>query len=194
MSTLTENKVNYGLKNVYYAKITEESTTSVSYSDPVPIPGAVNISLKKLFERQAISADDDVNYAELIDNKGYEGELEILNVPQAFETDCLGQTIDGVTIVEGKEDTLSPFALLFEFSGDKKRRRHVIYRCVATPYDIESSTNGDKLEAKSIKMALTISPAKDTGHIKRSTLNDSGTVYDDWFEAVCIDGTETDGV
>lgn len=184
----TENKINYGLKNAYYAPITEESTTNVTYGTPIPIPGAVNLSLKKSYDKVNVPADDDPMYATLTDNKGYDGDLEILNVPESFETDCLGQTIDGDTIVEGQEDTVKPFALMFEFAGDKKKRRHVLYRCIAVPYDIEGATKGEKLEAKSIKLTFTASPAKDTGHIKRSTNNDTGSVYNKWFSAV-IDST-----
>ena len=194
MSTITENKVNYGLKNVHYAKITSESASAVEYGTPVEFPGAVNLSLKKSYEKVDVPADDDPAYVTLTENKGYDGEMEVLNVPQSFITDCLGQTIDGDTIVEGKDDTVSPFALLFEFSGDKKKRRHVLYRCIAVPYDIESGTKGDKLEAKSVKMSFTASPAKNTGHIKRSTNNDTGSVYSGWYDEVTdttLDATDS---
>ena len=53
------------------------------------------------------------------------------------------------------------FALLFEFDGDVKKRRHVLYSCLATPNDIESGTKGDKAEAKTKKISInaTIKPA-----------------------------------
>lgn len=187
---ITENKVNYGLKNVYYSKITEEAESGVTYAAPVKLSGAVNISLKKKYEKVDVPADDDPEYATITENKGYDGELEVLDVPTSFQTDILGQTIEGNTIVEGKEDTVSPFALLFEFKGDKRKKRHVLYRCIAVPVDIESSTSGEKAEAKSIKMTFSSSASKETGHIKRTTTNDDGSVYANWFKEV-VDTVET---
>ena len=41
---MATNKVQYGLKNVYYATVTV-GTNSVTYGTPVAWPGAVNLSL-----------------------------------------------------------------------------------------------------------------------------------------------------
>lgn len=187
MSTTTENKINYGLKNCYYAKVTNTDGT-ITYGTPVALPGAINISLKKNFERTPVAADDDPEYAVVTENKGYEGDLELTNIPQSFYTDCLGMTVDGSTIIEKDSDRPSYFALLFEFDGDVKKRRHVLYNCLATPNDIESGTKGDKAEAKTKKITITATKAKDTGIIKRSTTTNDGTVYESWFTEVQTSG------
>lgn len=188
MSTNKENKINYGLKNVHYAKVTVGDTGTISYGTPVAIPGAVNASMKKNYEKTPIAADDEPEYAVMVDNKGYDGEFEFTNLPQSFYVDCLGETVDGTTIVEKSTDTPSYFALLFEFSGDVKKRRYVFYNCLATPHDIESGTKGDKAEAKTVKISLTATPAKDTGIIKRVTTTNDGEVYTAWFEEVQTSG------
>ena len=186
MST-TENKINYGLKSVYYAKITEDDS-GIEYATPVAIPGAVNMSLKKNYERTAIAADDDPEYAVAVDNKGYDGEVEFANLPQSFYTDCLGFEVDGSTIKESKDGKPCPFALLFEMDGDKQKRRHVFYRCMATPPDLDTATKGDKLDAQTVKLSVSATPAKDTGAIKRTTTTTDGTVYSKWFETVQTSG------
>ncbi len=187
MST-TENKINYGLKKVYYAKITEESETGTEYATPVAIPGAVNASLKKNYERTAIPADDDPEYAVAVDNKGYDGEFEFTNLPQSFYTDCLGFEVDESTIKESADGKPCPFALLFEMDGDQQKRRHVFYRCMATPPDLDTATKGDRMEAKTTKISISATPAKDTRIIKRTTITEDGQVYSKWFETVQTSG------
>ena len=50
-----ENKVKFNLSHVHYAKLTEGDTTT--YEKPVPIPGAVKISLEPNGEPESFYAD-----------------------------------------------------------------------------------------------------------------------------------------
>lgn len=186
-----ENKINYGLKNVYYSKITEKQTedgVTVEYGTPVRIPGAVSMSMPKNAERVPIAADDDAEYAVIYNNKGYDGETVFYNVPDSFLTDCMGMKIDGDTIVENKDDKPSPFALLFEFNGDNKKRRHIFYRCMGTNPDVASQTKGDGTTANQITVKMTATPAKDTGDIKRTCKEGDSDVYKNWFTTVQTSG------
>lgn len=184
-----KNKITYGLKNVHYAIIEEESESGVTYGTPVKLTGAVNFSFKKNAETTSIAADDDSEYATVTENKGYDGELELYGDIDEFLTDCMGMTTDGDTIVENKDDTPKYFALMCEFSGDVKKRRHVFYRCLGSNPDIESATKGDKIEPKSAKISITSTPAKDTGDIKRTISESDSDVYTKWFTAVQTSGT-----
>lgn len=192
-----ENKINYGLKNVYYSKITEKQTEdgiTVEYGTPVRMPGAASMSMPKNAEKVAIAADDDPEYAVVHDNKGYDGEITLYNVPDSYLTDCLGMKIDGDTIVENKDDKPSPFALLFEFDGDVQKRRHVFYRCMGTNPDVASQTKGDGTNANQVTLKMTATPAKDTGDIKRTCKESDSEVYTNWFKTVQkTGGTEVSG-
>lgn len=185
------NKITFGLKNVYYAKITAESEEEVAYDTPIRIPGASSLSLPKNAEKVAIAADDDPEYATIIDNKGYEGDYVGYEVPDSFLTDCLGMKTDGETIVENKDDKPSPFALLFEFDGDKKKKRHVMYRCTATNPDVASQTKGGGATANQVTVHITATPAKDTGDIKRTCKQSDSEVYTKWFDTVPTSGGAT---
>lgn len=191
---MPKNKITYGLKNVYYVPITEESDVTgikVTYGTPVNMPGAASISLPKNAEKILIAADDDPEYATVYDNKGYEGDYVGYDVPDSFLTDCLGMKIDGDTIVENKDDKPKPFAFLFEFDGDKLKKRHILYRCTATNPDIASQTKGNGVTANQVTLKLSATPAKDTGDIKRTCMQSESEVYTKWFESVPLSGGTT---
>ena len=185
------NKITYGFKKLYYATVSEvqgESGVAVEYGTPVLMPGASSINLSALVDKILIPADDDPEYATLYDNKGYEGDVVIYNVPDSFLTDCLGMTIDGDTVVENKDGKPTPFALLFEFSGDVHVKRHVMYRCTASKPAVASQTKGDGTTANQVTMTITATPAKDTGNIKRTCGKAESEVYTKWYTTVPLSG------
>ena len=52
---MAENKVVYGLKNVHYAVITEESDDVIVYEAPARIRGAVNLTMTPTGEETEFS-------------------------------------------------------------------------------------------------------------------------------------------
>ncbi|MDE5884690.1 MAG: phage tail protein, partial [Oscillospiraceae bacterium] len=132
------NKVKFGLNNVYYAKILNwsESTTTdekiPNYAPPVRIPGAVSLSIDANGESENFYADNTVYYV-INNNSGYEGDLEIALMETIFAVDILGEKIDNNGLqVENTDAELSEFALFWEFDGDQNHIRHVAYRCAAS--------------------------------------------------------------
>ena len=117
----TNNKVKFGLKNCYYAKATlDPDTNAVTFGTPVAIPGAVNLSLDP--EGDA----DDMVYYTTVANNGYSGDQEIALIPDSFRKDILKETEDSKGVLV-EDSTVEPehFALLFEFSGERKYRRNL---------------------------------------------------------------------
>ena len=100
----------------------------------------------------------------------------------------LGQTLDSNNcIVESKTDKPNPVALLFEFATDVKAIRHILYNCLISKPDVESTTKGDKLETKTDKLAIKARPATDTGDVKyKTTENTPSAIYDAWYNAVTL--------
>lgn len=178
------NKVKYNLKNTHYAvlKITEDG--KVTYGKPVPIPGSVSISLDAQGDISPFYADGIVYYKSAANN-GYEGDLEIALVPESFRTDILGETLDdNKVLVENSEAHGEAFALLFEFSGDEKAIRHVLYNCAATRPSLESQTKETTIDPVTETLKVSATSLSD-GRVKAKTGNDTvSAVYDGWYSKV----------
>ena len=177
------NKVKFGLKNVYYSKITV-SEGSTSYGTPVAIPGAVNLSLEAQGEVTKFYADNMVYY-QSAQNNGYEGDLEVAEIPDAFRKDILGETEDtNGLLVENANAEAQSFALMFEFAGDKHSRRHVLYNCTATRPSVEGATTEDTKEPQTSTFTVSAVSTED-GYVKASA-DPTATNYDNWFTAVQV--------
>lgn len=177
------NKIKYNLKNAHYAKMTEESDV-VTYETPAPIPGSVSISMEAQGDISKFYADGIVYY-QAAANNGYEGDLEIALIPEKFRTEILGETLDAKKVlVESVEDKQSAFALLFEFEGDEKGIRHVLYNCTATRPAIDSKTKEDNIEPVTEKLTISAVPRTD-GKIKAKTGDTTDpTTYESWYTKV----------
>ena len=179
------NKVKYGLKNVYYAVITLTNNVP-SYATPVHIPGAVNLTLSPVGEKVKFPADDMEEYFAENVNNGYDGSLEMALIPDHFRTDVLGDTLDSNgAIVENANATVKRFALMFEFDGDAKKTRHVLYNVLANRPNIEGTTRSNTKEPKSETLEIEARPALDSGDVK-AKLEQGKTGYNTFFSAVYL--------
>lgn len=184
------NKVNYGIKNVYYSVITLTNNVP-SYATPVHIPGAVNLTISPVGEKVKFAADDMEDYFAENVNNGYDGTLEMALIPDSFRTDVLGDTIDdNGAIVENANATVKRFALMFEFDGDAKKTRHVLYNVLANRPNIEGTTRSSTKEPKSETLEIEARPAVDTSNVRTKVLQ-GNTGYDTFFSAVYLEDAVT---
>lgn len=153
------NKVKFNLKNTHYALLTIGEDGAPTFGTPVPMPGSVSISLDANGEPENFYADGGVYYV-INNNCGYDGDLELALIPESFRTDVLKETLDSKgVLIENSEVELAAFALLFEFDGDQKHIRHVLYNCSASRPGIEGKTNEDSKEVQTEKLSLKAVPA-----------------------------------
>lgn len=118
---------------------------------------------------------------------GYDGEVELALIPESFRRDVLKETIDnnGVLIENSNVETEN-FALLFEFDGDVRKIRHVMYYCSASRPTIESQTNEDEIEVKTEKLTIKAAPLGN-GLVKAKTGDDTNDeVYLNWYSEVYL--------
>lgn len=184
----TTNKVKFGIKNCYYAVATIASNGSATYSTPVALPGAVSLSLDAQGENTPFYADNIVYYTDVA-NSGYEGDLELALIPDAFKKDVLGFAEDANDVLyEDADAPVVQFALLFEFSGDKHNKRHVMYNCTASRPAVGSTTKTESAEPQTETITITATSVYNAtlqkNIVKASVTPTEATQYNAWLTAV----------
>jgi len=179
------NKVKYGLKNAYYAVITETGGT-ITYGTPVALPGAVSLSMAQQGEMSTFRADN-TDYWKGSSNSGYEGDFEIALIPDSFRTDVLGEVLDAKGFyVERADAPTVEFAFLFQFEGDENAVRHCFYRCVATRPDVAGQTTDTSIEPQTETITISAMPRIADNVVKSRAPYEEETTssYQKWFESV----------
>lgn len=157
-STTKKNKVKFGLSNVHIFPIKNETSTSTTYDEVFKVPGAVNLTLSASGDDNTFYADD-IAYFKTWANNGYEGDLEMAMLPEEFLTTILGQRKDsGGAIVESANDIVRDFAMAFEFQGDVKRTRNILYKVTVGRPDDEHATVTETKEPQTDSISISALP------------------------------------
>lgn len=191
---IKNNKVHFGIKNVYYALVTETTTTTgttTSYGTPVAMPGAVSIDLSANQETTEFYADDGVYYITQNDAT-YEGDLTIADIPDQFKKDVFGDKEDNNNVlVETTGNPVKYFALMFETTGDAGGHRTLFYKCSATRPNASGQTKEETTEVQPMTLSIKAIPRVDLdtigGETKRLTqanVKEGASAYANFFSAV----------
>lgn len=190
---MSDNKVKYGLRNVHCAVVTEAGET-VEYAEPKRVPGAVNLTLDASGEEVAFYADDQI-YFEENTNNGYEGSLEIALIPDWFRKEILGDEEDeNGALIENRDAKIKKMALMFEFDGDVKKTRHVMYSVLPTRPSVTGATRTATKEPQTETINIAARPALDTGDVKAKVLQSSADAYTKFYEAVYLRNMPTNSI
>lgn len=183
------NKIKYGLRNVHYAVATIAEDGSATYATPKRWPGAVNLSLSATGDSTTFYADD-IAYQEFSTNAGYDGDFESAIVPEEFLKDVLGNFEDSAgVLVEDSDAPTVHFALLFEFQGDEKATRHVLYNCTAQRPNVEGATKEEATEAQTETITIkarTVFNTDLTKNVVKAKAPAGSTPYADWYNNVYV--------
>lgn len=184
------NKVKYGFQSLYYAVATIATDGSATYSTPVAWPGAISISLDAEGDQTPLRADN-MDYWVGVANNGYSGDLETALVPDSFRKDVMGELTDSNgAVIEAADVQPKQFALLFQFQGDEKATRHVLYNCTATRPSVAGQTTADTVEAGTetvtIKAGQIYVPAISHNVTRARLTQSTSSTYTSWFTAVHV--------
>lgn len=192
---MAEDKVRFGLKNVYYAVLTESTdNTNNTWATPKAVKGAVSLTLDSNGTDGTFFADN-VAYYKTFANNGYTGTLEMARITDDMLKDVWGMTLDATSKVlyEATGTQPKPFALLFQVEGDVNEELNVFYRVVPTSKpsmgsqtveeQVEPVTQSFDFEA----LPLVSGPSYQAGLIKGRTTDTTTTaVRSAWFTTVTI--------
>lgn len=177
----TESKVQFNLKNVHYAVLTETysgGAWSETWATPVAVSGAVSLELSAQGDQTDFYADGTKYYSTRA-NQGYSGSLVLAHIPDTMRTAIWGQALDNTdkVIVEKSSDTVKDFALMFQIDGDESGQLFTFYKCNASRPSVASKTNENSIEVQTTSLDLTISPLLSNGAIFNKTTADCTTAY-----------------
>lgn len=191
---MAENKVRFGLKNVYYALLTEaaDSSTNNSFGTPKAVPGAVSMTMDSNGTDGTFYADN-VAYYKTFANNGYTGSLEMARITDEMLEDVWGMTVENGILTEKNNVQPKPFALMFQISGDKNEELYVLYRVVPTTKpsmgsetiaeQVEPGTQTFDFEA----LPLVTGPSYQAGKVFGRTVESTSTaIRTAWFTDVQI--------
>lgn len=182
MST-EENKVHYDLTNVHFAPLTIVDG-EVSFGTPVREYGAISMDLSPKGDNVTVRADA-IDYYNDVSNNGYDGSVNFVQVSDTFKMAHLGyrKTADGV-LIEDAQAEHKPFAMLYEFKGDKHHRRHVLYHGMANRPNEKGENKDNQKSPDTEALPVKFSPLPN-GCVKASTRVDTpDELYKKWFEKV----------
>ena len=178
------NKVHYDLVDVHVAPLTISAGVA-TFGSPKALEGSISLDLSAQGKYNKLRADGMV-YWQGHGNDGYDGNLNLALVPDWFRKEYLGEILDedAKVQVENAEAQHKPFALIYGFKGDVKRRRHVLYNCMAGRVDIKGENKDSEKDPDTETLPITAIPLPN-GDVKASTTDETTkAVYDGWLTAV----------
>lgn len=183
-TTPTPNKVQFNLKNVHYAVMTAEGTSSTNptYSTAVAVAGAVSLALDPVGEVNEFFADG-IKYYVSQGNNGYEGDLEMALFPDSMLAAIWDYDLDSTSkvITESVSDEAKAFALMFQIDGDQNETLYCLYNCKASRPQIASQTNTNSKEPQTQTSTITSSPLPNGVIMRKTTAETTSSIVSGWM-------------
>ena len=155
---MANNKVLFGISNLYvgtYTEVTTTAGTTVTLGTPYHQAGAVSFSPEVQSEQNTFYADN-IAYWSGYSGGTIEGDLEVAMFDDKFKTDFLGYktlTSGGLALV--KNATKPNVYIAFQIEGDAEARRVILYNCTLGDISREFSTIEESKEPQTATIAVT---------------------------------------
>lgn len=150
------NKVRFGLKNLHRAEVKRDPSGTVTFGEPVKMPGAVSISFTpEGSDAQDFYADDTVYYTVDGTNGGYSAELVVARLGDEDRQALLGEIVDDDGVMFESTDSKAPeYAYLMEMQGNNCPIAFWFYCGKASRISMNANTKGDSVEVDTDTVSL----------------------------------------
>lgn len=160
---MANNKVEFGISNLYVGTYTVGTTGSVTMGTPYHQAGAVSFSPEEQSENNIFYADN-VAYWSGYTGGTFEGDLEVALFDDTFKTQYLGYVSKGDGgIAQVKNATKPNVYIAFQVEGDQDPRRVIMYNCSLGGITREYNTEEDSIEPATETIAVTIAGDNTSG-------------------------------
>lgn len=152
-------KVNFGVKNVKFAKATyDDETKSHFYGTVKDLNGAITVSITPNTSEVKFYADD----SQFFFKRGkdtHTGTIELTNITDDFKTEILGYVLDNNGVLVDLKGKMGQVAISFEVdgedgSGNAVPKKYWMYRLAISDTNIESTTIAEVPEPSSSSITL----------------------------------------
>lgn len=178
------DKVKFGIKNVHVFPITSVTAGVPTYGEVIAVPGAVSFSASAQGDINKFYADNIVYY-QSASNNGYEGDLTLALIPDAFYEKIFGQVPDENGVyTENASTEAKAFAMTFEEDGDQTGTKFVLYNCTATRPSRELNTIEDSKTPTTQTLTISAAPLQSGDVMAMTSATTSAEVLAAWHESV----------
>lgn len=162
------NKVEFGLSNLYVGTYTVDSGGTVTLGTPYHQKGAVSMTL----DADTSSSDfyaDNVKYWSGFTDNGFTGSIEVAKYDTDFKTQFLGyQTLTDGGIAQIKGAVKPQVFVCWQAEGDAEGRRCIMYNVALGSINREYSTIEESKEPVTESIDITVTGDNTTGIVLAS--------------------------
>lgn len=183
MAEAKKPKIIHGLSDFHMAILTKDDQTGVTYSDVVPVIGAISVNGTPNSDQTPKYADNTV-FAILSSFDSFDVDMAAIDIPEEFQSEMYGEkVVNGVTF-SNKDDVAKEVAL--GFKAKLRNGGHRFYWLLkGTPaiMGIDHQTDEGTIEAKDANLSLKFAPLINNGEW-RARLTSDKVKTKDWFADV----------
>lgn len=144
--------VKIGMKDLYYAKLTKDDVTGVTYESPTLISGAISAKISPKSDTQTLYADDGA--FETVTQLGeIDIEIEVADLPLQVQAALLGHTVTN-GVLEAKNSDVAPYVAIGwrSLKSNGKYRYYWLLKGKFELPDEEAQTKEDKAKFQTAKI------------------------------------------
>ena len=162
------NKVEFGLSNLYVGTYTVAAGGTVTLGTPYHQAGAVSLTLDAESDSNDFYADNVKYWSGFTDN-GFTGSIKVAKFDTDFKTQFLGyQTLTDGGVAQVKGATKPSVYLMWQAEGDVEARRVIMYNVALGAIAREFSTIEESKEPVTESIDITVTGDNGTGIVMTS--------------------------